>query len=118
MDSSLAQVMQRADLTISIANTFLVWGALLIAVTTIFITIYYNRKKQRAIKEAINEVLQKLGNDEQLRTELINKMFEDDEFKKDFRKFIDISVNDKIDRDKELEKTAQDNAVSNIFKGA
>lgn len=36
-------VLQRADFTISIANTFLVWGALFIALITIGITWYYNR---------------------------------------------------------------------------
>ena len=76
-------VLQRADFTISIANTFLVWGALFIAFIIIGITWYYNREKQREIKKAISEVLQKICDDDKIRAEFVRDMLQNGSFKEE-----------------------------------
>lgn len=88
--------MQRADFTITIANTFLVWGALFIA----FITIYFNREKKKDIENAISEVLQKLSDDDKIKRALIERILANDSFKQELKAAIDIAARDQIDLDK------------------
>lgn len=97
----IQHVLQRADFTISVANTFLVWGALFIAIVTIGIAWYYNKNKQEEIKKAVSEVLQKIGNDDKIRAEFINDILQSRSFKEELRAMIDLAVRDQIDLDNE-----------------
>ncbi|WP_315508589.1 hypothetical protein [Campylobacter showae] len=108
-------VLQRADFTISIANTFLVWGALFIALITIGITWYYNREKQKEIKKAISEVLQKICDDDKIRAEFVRDMLQNGNFKDELKAAIDIAARDQIDLDKE--RIFADNETSQQMKG-
>lgn len=100
-NSVLHHIVQRADFTITIANTFLVWGALFIAFITIGITIYFNREKKKDIENAISEVLQKLSNDDKIKRALIERILANDSFKQELKAAIDIAARDQIDLDKE-----------------
>lgn len=98
---ALQYVIQRADFTITLANTFLVWGALFIAVATIGITIYFNREKKKDVNNAILKVLQKIGNDDKIKNELIRHILSGNDFKQELKAAIDIAVRDQIDLDNE-----------------
>ena len=90
---ALQYVIQRADFTVTLANTFLVWGALFIALATIGITIYFNAEKNKNVDKAISEVLQK--------DELIRHILSGNDFKQELKATIDIAVRDQIDLDNE-----------------
>lgn len=116
MDSLLLnQTIQRADFTISLANTFLVWGALFIAIATIGITIYFNREKRKDIDKAISEVLQKICDDDKIRAQFIKEMLQNGSFKEDLKAAIDIAARDQIDLDKEC--IFADDQTSQQMKG-
>lgn len=98
---TLQYAIQRAEFTVTLANTFLVWGALFIAVATIGITIYFNREKKKDIDNAISEVLQKISDDDKIKDELIRCILSNDDFKQNLKAMIDIAARDQIDLDNE-----------------
>ena len=98
---ALQYVIQRADFTVTLANTFLVQGALFIALATIGITIYFNAEKNKNVDKAISEVLQKIGNDDKIKDELIRHILSGNDFKQELKATIDIAVRDQIDLDNE-----------------
>lgn len=66
------------------------------AVITIALTVYYNRDKQRLIKETADAFLNKIVEDEKLRNDFINKILKNSEFIEEFQKMVDLHINDKI----------------------
>ena len=93
---ALQYAIQRAEFTVTLANTFLVWGALFIAVATRGITIYFNREKKKEIDNAISEVLH-----DKIKDELIRCILSNDDFKQNLKAMIDIAARDQIDLDNE-----------------
>lgn len=114
-DELLQQTIQRADFTITLANTFLVWGALFIAFATIGIAIYFNRDKKKDIDNAISEVLQKISNDDKIKKELIQHILTNDSFKQELKAMIDIAARDQVDLDKE--SVSEQNEILKMMKG-
>ena len=110
------RTLNSANLTISNANTFLVFGGVCLAAITIGISIYYNRKNKQAIKESIEKVLVKISQDSSIRNKLVERILENDEILKriieldEFKRQLDISVGDMVvviasyERNKDVER--------------
>ncbi|HFZ5084988.1 TPA: hypothetical protein ACIKZO_001717, partial [Campylobacter jejuni] len=88
---------------ITIASSYLTYGSLIVAIATfltaviaIGLTIYYNRDKQRLIKETTDVFLNKIIEDEKLRNDFINKILKNSEFMEEFERMVDLHINDKI----------------------
>lgn len=92
-----ADMIAIASSYISYANTLLVFGALIIAGVTIWLTYHYNQNKEKLIKEVGTRILEKISQDEQIRDEFIQKILSNDNFKQEFEAMIDIHIQDKID---------------------
>lgn len=86
-----------ASAYISYANTLLVFAALLIATVTIGLTIYYNREKEKVIKETTNNILEKISQDDNLRDSFIQKILSNKDFQQQFEEMVDIHIQDKMD---------------------
>ncbi len=78
------------------ANLIIVISALIIAVATIGLTIYYNRDKKRLIEETTRNILDKIADNEQIRNDFINKVLENKNFKQEFEKMVDKHISNKI----------------------
>lgn len=99
---SNGDVISLASSYISFANTLIVVvvfiATILIALVTIGLTIYYNRDKKKLIKEATQDILDKIADNEQMRNDFISKILENKNFKQEFEAMVDIHVSDKMDR--------------------
>ncbi|MCX2683534.1 hypothetical protein OQH60_06600 [Campylobacter sp. MIT 21-1685] len=91
-------VIALANSYMSYANLIIVVAALIIAAITISLTIYYNRDKKRLIEETTHNILDKIANNEQMRNDFINKILENNNFKQEFERMVDIHISDKMDR--------------------
>lgn len=69
---------------------------MLAAGATIWLTIHYNRDKQRLIKETADTFLNKIVEDEKLRNDFINRILKNSEFMEEFERMVDLHINDKI----------------------
>ena len=69
---------------------------MLAAGATIWLTIHYNRDKQRLIKETADAFLNKIVEDEKLRNDFINRILKNSEFMEEFERMVDLHINDKI----------------------
>ncbi|MGX3044424.1 hypothetical protein [Helicobacter sp. T3_23-1056] len=82
---------------ISYANTLLVFAAVLIAILTIGLTMYYNREQVKVIKETTNNILEKISQDDNLRDNFIQKILSNKDFQQQFEAMVDIHIQDKMD---------------------
>ncbi|MDA3967455.1 hypothetical protein [Helicobacter sp. WB40] len=92
----------------SYANLFIVIATLIIAFITICLTIYYNRDKKRIINETTRNILNKIADDEQMRNTFVEKILENEDFKQEFERMVDIHISDKMGRlvDENKEKSS------------
>ncbi|MDR2638346.1 MAG: hypothetical protein LBC09_00740 [Helicobacteraceae bacterium] len=77
-----------------------VYVAILASITialTIGIQIYLNKRKNDEAKAAIAEIVQIIDKDGELRAALVRALFATPNFKEEFNRLLDISVNDKMD---------------------
>ncbi|RDU60419.1 hypothetical protein [Helicobacter marmotae] len=97
-----------ANSYMSYANLIIVVSALIIASITIGLTIYYNRDKKKLINEATYNILDKIAENEQVRNTFIEKILENENFKQEFERMVDIHISDKMDRltDESQEKSS------------
>ena len=85
----------------SYANNIIVTVALIVAIATIVLTlyyIYYNRDKKKIISDVTHNILNKIADDEQMRNTFINRILENENFKQEFERMVDIHISDKMDR--------------------
>lgn len=99
---SNSDIISMANHTISLANTFLVFGALIVAVITIGITVYFNKKAKEDINNAINNILLEISKDSNIQNKLISDILKNDELLKkiiglsEFKVQLDLAVSDQI----------------------
>lgn len=79
---SNSDIISMVNNTISLANTFLVFGALILAAITIGITVYFNYKAKNDINNAINNILLKISKDSNIQNKLISDILKNDELLK------------------------------------
>lgn len=97
---SNSDIISMVNNTISLANTFLVFGALIVAVITIGITVYFNHKAKDDINNAINNILLKISKDSNIQNKLISDILKNDELLKkiiilpEFKEQLDLAVAD------------------------
>lgn len=82
----------------SYANNIIVTVALIVAIATIVLTLYYNRDKKNIISDVTHNILNKIADDEQMRNTFINRILENENFKQEFERMVDIHISDKMDR--------------------
>lgn len=95
---SNGDIIALANSYMSYANLIIVISALIIAVVTIGLTIYYNRDKKRLIEETTRNILDKIADNEQMRNDFINKVLENKNFKQEFERMIDRCINNKTSK--------------------
>lgn len=99
---SNSDIISMVNNTISLANTFLVFGALIVAVITIGITVYFNHKAKDDINNAINNILLEISKDSNIQNKLISDILKNDELLKkivglqDFKEQLNLAVADQI----------------------
>lgn len=99
---SNSDIISMVNNTISLANTFLVFGALIVAAITIGITVYFNYKAKDDINNAINNILLKISKDSNIQNKLISDILKNDELLKkiirlpDFKEQLDLAVADQM----------------------
>lgn len=96
-DMEDGNVLSLASMIITASGVFVGLATLATAVITIFLAIYFNKDKKKAIEETTNSLLDKIANDEDIRNELISKILSNKDFKEEFEKMVDIHTRDKID---------------------
>ncbi|MBR6612418.1 MAG: hypothetical protein IKK93_09325, partial [Campylobacter sp.] len=95
---SNSDIISMVNNTISLANTFLVFGALIVAVITIGITVYFNHKAKDDINNAINNILLEISKDSNIQNKLISDILKNDELLKkivglqDFKEQLNLAV--------------------------
>jgi len=112
------KTLDAANLAISNANTFLVYGSIILLVLTTLITFavsyYSNKNKKKEIKRAIEGILCEISKDDAIRNKLVENMLKDDDILKrlvelqEFKEKLDIAVSDQIGILKEYENGAED----------
>lgn len=95
---SNGDVISLASSYISFANTLIVVVVFIATILIALATFYYNRDKKELIKEATQDILDKIADNEQMRNDFINKILENKKFKKEFEAMVDMHVSDKMDR--------------------
>lgn len=90
-------VLGLASMMITASGVFVGLATLATAGITIILAIYFNKDKKKAIEETTNSLLDKIANDERIRSELISKILSNEDFKEEFEKMVDIHTRDKID---------------------
>ena len=95
---SNGDIIALASSYMSYANIVIVIAALIIAFVTILLTILYNKDKKKLISETTHNILDKIANDEQMRNAFVTKILENENFKQEFERMVDIHISDKMDR--------------------
>ncbi|GEM_PF-3878300 len=88
----------------STANTQLVWTTVCVAIVTVltaFFSIWLSHKfkqeKQKIAKDAVDEILKEISNNDNMREKLINIMLNNKEFIQKLDESVDIHTRDKVD---------------------
>ena len=114
---SLSDVLVTANNTIEYSSNVVTYGlgaiAIIMTVLTISIQIYLARDKKKQIKNAIENILKDIGNNEDLRTQFIQEITKNEAFQRQFNALIDDSINDKLD-DK-IKDYLDNNSTERIF---
>lgn len=99
---------------LTVANNFMVFITIFIAITTILLTIFgfsftkwYSREKSKIIKENIEEVIDSIVQDSDLKKHLISSIINNDLFKVDMNKFLDKYTSSQNEDMKRIFKTYQ-----------
>lgn len=98
---TVSDVLATANNTFNGLNTmvtiYLAIFTILLGIFSLIIQWYLSQDRKKKLEEAVNNIVNDFGKNENLRDGLIKLIMEDEKFKERFNSLIDISVNDKLD---------------------